>query len=449
MFLLAIPITLLLCAGFGVSSLLSPRRAWNIPDLLGSSVLFGFASVTGLWWLLSFVCSQSALLYSATACCVVLGAIGWYRFGSFKTEGNWKWLLVYVPFWAFVIWQTLVVPIGGDGLAIWDFKARLAFAAGGRIPAAYFSAPETAWTHPTYPLAVPLFENWVYAWLGRTDQSLIKLPFLMFLAAVQSQLWSIVRRETGSTSRAGVAALLVFFVPWIILKPGGAASNWADFPLASAYLLGLGCLLELRATPASPIGRFTFAAAILPWIKQEGIVLALTLLLVLFFQKSVSLRRKSLCAALVLLTSVPWKLFLALHHAVANSDYSPVRLDTFFENATRIPIVAMRIALELVKIPFWGLLWPTALVSLWMLSRNGRTANSVSQEHSPTGRDLFICMALPIILLCSAYVFSTWSNYLNHVNTSITRVLIPPAMPALIAVGLWLPEGLFGCKSPK
>jgi hypothetical protein len=61
---------------------------------------------------------------------------------------------------AIVIWWSLNRPLGHDGFAIWDLKARIAYLNGGAIPLSYFFDSTRIWSHPEYPLCLPLVQAW-------------------------------------------------------------------------------------------------------------------------------------------------------------------------------------------------------------------------------------------------------------------------------------------------
>src|SRR5258708_2504675 len=87
--------------------------------------------------------------------------------------------IVIVLQFALLTAAAMRAPLGWDGLFNQEFKARLAFEhqPQGQLPLAYFSDTSRAWSHPTYPLLVPFAEFWIYSWLGRIDQQMVKVLF--------------------------------------------------------------------------------------------------------------------------------------------------------------------------------------------------------------------------------------------------------------------------------
>ena len=94
--------------------------------------------------------------------------------------------------------------LGWDGLLIWEMKARYAFLNGGVIPVSYFADATRAFSHPDYPLFLPLTEAWFYLWIGDCDQFWIKLIFPIWYAAglsmfggVGPEFWKVFEEETA------------------------------------------------------------------------------------------------------------------------------------------------------------------------------------------------------------------------------------------------------------
>ena len=63
---------------------------------------------------------------------------------------------------AILIFVSFKHTLGWDGLFNWEIKARYAFLSRGTIPAAYYSSAGRVFSHPEYPLTVPLTEVWLY-----------------------------------------------------------------------------------------------------------------------------------------------------------------------------------------------------------------------------------------------------------------------------------------------
>ena len=446
-----IALTLLLAGGVGLALLLLPRRDCFIPELAGLAVPLGSGVVSAAWFALSFAVNGSSLRWAVTAICVGLLVMGFWRFFRLGIPLRWGCGWVVPAIWtaqlAVITWQCLGRPLTADGLFIWEFKAKVAFLHGGVIPASYFGLP---WRdlHPTYPLCIPLMDTWIYAWIGESHQGALKLLCPLFFVAGVGLLWGAGWRTTGNARKAAVASTLLFFVPWAMFKPGGAVSGWADFPLAIGYLALLTFALEAARTAPESI---SFASvrpliaclALLPWMKQEGLILAGSTVAGLgLVWNSGTARRRALVVTGGLVTvpvtiALAWHWYLAVRQAAPNADFSGLSIETLAENAHRGIAIGILLLRELSTFDRWGLLWPVALLAL----------ADVRRRYPRETLVLAIALMLPGAVFAGSYIFSAWPNFVAHVNTSFSRLLIPLAMPALIAIGLALPEGIGGQQS--
>jgi len=443
----------LLAGGVGLAATVLPRRDWFAAELAGLAMPFGTLAVSASWFLLSFLLRDAALRWAVTVLCLGLFALGLRRVVSLQIRvcGEIGWALgaIWLVQFAVVTWQSLGCPLASDGLFIWSFRAKLAFLDGGQVAQPYFGMP---WQelHPTYPLCYPLVQTWIFSWLGQTHQGAVKLVCPLFFASGVGLLWTAVRRATGNARTAALASTLLFFVPWAMFKPGGAASGWADFPLAVAYLAALTLALEsaLPTAPDPPPFRthpLFWSLALLPWTKQEGIVLAGTIVGALALRSWLERCRDwgSVALRLALLTAAPvtvvllWRWYLAVNGAAPNRDFLPVTMQAFADHYERLAPVGILLCRDLLNVERWGLLWPFALLALWDIQR----------RHPRESTILALAIFAPLAIYTGSYIFSAWPSVVRHANSSLTRLLIPLAMPALIAIGLALPAGAGGCRN--
>ena len=441
-----VAILILLACGVGTALLVLPRRDLFAPELAGFSIVLGAFVTSGSWIIFSSFLSGAPLRWAVTAVCLALFCAGLVRRFRSQTAvlrgAGWVVLLLWLVESVIVYWQSLAIPMASDALFIWEFKGRLAFLHGGAIPAEYFSAA-WLWSHGAYPLEVPLLEAWIYSWAGQAHQLLPKFLFPLFFIGATGLLWSAVRRATGSAIQAGWASLLLFFIPWLIYKPGGVASGLADFPLDVTYLAALVLLLEwirIARQPqpgASPIAAFACCLAALPWIKQEGLILAAVLLLIAVRFTGPWTEWRKRAPTLLFLAAVPfcvtgaWHAYLASRHCAPAQDFLRPSLSTFAENSYRLIPIAYAMVMEFLSFDRWGLLWPLAFIAIFFLPR----------RYPLEAGALALAMGIPIVLFGCVYVFSAWPSYVLHINTSLTRLLISAAMPAILALGLWLTRG--------
>ena len=127
-----------------------------------------------------------------------------------------------------------------DHLAIWGLKGRLAFLAPA-LKQRLFLDPALAWSHPEYPLLVPLslaaFAGLVGAW---NDQALALLWPACELGTLLA-LAGFLGRRVSRSAGAGAAALTALCFPLY----GALNVGTAEVPLAFAFVLVCCALLDI------------------------------------------------------------------------------------------------------------------------------------------------------------------------------------------------------------
>lgn len=165
-------------------------------------------------------------------------------------------------------------PFGGwDAWTIWNLRARFILR-GGQDWAASTFASELAWSHPDYPLLIPMFIVRGWRYLGSESQAAPIWVSGTFVAATVALL--ICGSGLLSTRDKGpIAGLLVLGTPFFLIH---GMSQYADVPLSYFVLAGLilSCL-GLRSPGKAGLGFWILAgciAALAAWTKNEGIVVA-------------------------------------------------------------------------------------------------------------------------------------------------------------------------------
>lgn len=326
---------------------------------------------------------------------------------------------------------TLGTPLGWDGLWVWEYKARILFLAKGGLPFAYMTDPTRVWSHSEYPLLLPYLEAWLYAWVGRPDQVLVKWVFPPLYAATMGLLYAGVLRLGGTRRYALVAGLLWFFVPIALFGPGSLASGYADGVVGAYYLASAVYLLDyVRNRNARALWLVAVLAATLPWIKNEGAILWACLTAVTLV---VGLTRRTVLPGLAvglpgLGVLVSWKALLAMLRVSHGHDFLPVTAKTLAEHWSRLGEIAVWMAGEMIRLPSWGALWPVfaaalVLPGLWR-----------SQELRAA---LGALVLLPLAAYTSLFIFTKWA-LLEHMEAAAPRLLLQVAPVALLGVALAL-----------
>ncbi len=160
-----------------------------------------------------------------------------------------------------------------DAWAIWNLHARFLLRAPG--PALGYLDPALEWSHPDYPLHLPLLvlRSWLLG--GQEHPAITALLGPAFLAAMAALLL-IPTRPGGAPLTGRLAALTLLSTPVVILLAGG---RLADTPLACCTLVSAACChAAIRQQEPRYMALAGLAAGLAAWTKNEGLYLQLALL---------------------------------------------------------------------------------------------------------------------------------------------------------------------------
>lgn len=153
-----------------------------------------------------------------------------------------------------------------DAWAIWNLRARFLLRAGHAWRGAF--APELAWSHVEYPLALPLAVARLFSYAGETTAAPALVATVFTLGAPLVLAGAVARRAGGVAG--GAAALLLLATPgWIAL----GAAEYADVPVAALLLVGLAAA-DGAGLPGAPPGAEIVAGLALGlagFTKNEGL----------------------------------------------------------------------------------------------------------------------------------------------------------------------------------
>jgi hypothetical protein len=308
-----------------------------------------------------------------------------------------------------------------DFLAIWGLKGKTIFGAAG-IPRRLFADPSLGFSHPEYPLGLPLLYASVSFLLGRWDDHALALLYPFFQIATLLALAGWLRRRGASATLAlAAAALLAQFEPLYSAFQTGLA----DIPFSFAALLFGSALVDvLDETDPEAIRRLALAAFLAVSTKNEGLLLiAAGAALALFAGRGARAAARSALAAVV----VPAVLLMGIGRLWKGS--LPLR-DFDFSWLTRpqqlLPRAgsAIRTAISEIVLPAWP-----GLLCLAILVASGRSM--------PRGNRL-----LALSLMCTlAYLLIPSLAVLGPewlIRTSFARTVsaLAPLTAAAIAVRL-------------
>jgi hypothetical protein len=415
--------------GLGIFALLCGRSAFNRAEQSGAAMVLGAGLVSLASFLLGLVVGGWSLRLAVSALC-----IGSLVLAARREPGLFAWpgrslftpsiaatALVAAAALGLVTWVSLYhTDLGWDGLFNWEAKSRAAFLNRGAFP---ISALDSSLSHPRYPLLVPLFGAWIYGWLGRVDQSMLKLVGPYFYLAALLLVIGSARRLSRNSWAGIVGALLLAAVPQLVAGGGGASSGYADWPLAVVYVCAMIAVDEYTRSGSPVAARLAGAAVLLGlWTKAD--------MLVLLFCAAAAIaprviRNKEWRSGLTVVLPgiclyVLWSILVAWAHAPKDGDFG---LRPHFD---RVYILLRSLGGECLKWAEWSLFWPLlGLTAPFFFFRRFRPL-------IPLATGVF----LPLILYPLVFVFSGWNPVRDHVASALPRLLlhIVPAAAILIVV---------------
>jgi hypothetical protein len=342
------------------------RDALSLPEVLAWSFACGLLFQARLYEALLFagVNPGATLLVAAGGFAAVLSFLFRRpaRPQGARTSGRGTWALVAalsVPLLVFTL-ESIAEPMWTtDYLAIWGYKAKTIFLSGS-IPRRLFLDPSTFWSHPEYPLLLPLSLASLSALLGRFDDQAMALLYPALGAATVLLLFGHLRRRVSF----GAATVATILTACCFPLYRGVNVGAAEIPLAFAFVLAATAALDaIEQDTLSARLRLLIASHVCATLKQEGALFAGLLALALLVRWLALRRNTSPIPALCLF--LPATLHLAarrvLTAAVPHTDYdfsllSPGRWSDWSARGLEVVRHLVRVELAADAIPIAGLI---------------------------------------------------------------------------------------------
>ena len=432
---LTVALAVLFAAGAAVQTLLLRRTETYWFEYWALAFLLGTAAMSALWIVLNPLYGLIHPLPVLSLCALLLVATTRSRLKIALPAKvpSLQWIDLFLAIllcveMALVLAASLHSALGWDGIFNFEMKARLIYEnnPAGQLPLEYFSDTSRAWSHPEYPLMIPFAEFWIYSWLGRVDQSAIKILFPLFYCSAVALLAGAVRRFSSART-ALLTALALGVLPPLTYLPG-AASGYADVPLATSLVGAVSfAYLGLVSDDTDALYLSGVLGAIASWTKLEGLMLACSLGLLTLAIGLVLRRRRAVAVfAIPIVLMAPWLIFQRLY-GMPSSDFA-VPSNGIFSNMHRLPEIAGVVGGELLRPGHWGLLWPCWLMAIGLQLRFDRRAMCEWL--------LVAAVVVPITVYILVFTFSTWPDVNEHVRLAIPRLLVPLAPIALLSTVL-------------
>jgi len=314
-----------------------------------------------------------------------------------------------------------------DFLAIWGFKAKT-IALSGSIPGRLFHDPMTRWSHPEYPLFLPVTLAASSAAAGAWDDRALALLYPIFEIVLLSALYGGTKRRFGPAAGALSALLAALFFGFF----RAFAVGMADIPLAALLVLFAGSLADFVETPSRAAGaRLAIASFLCAATKQEGsLFVLLSGAWGAFFV--LRARGRSRILSLLSLTAVPVLLhqlvLTALRGRIADRDYDWSLLKSGLALLPRAAAVArtiLRDELAPHAVPL------AALIVFLMVARPVGSARSLALLGPPLAAQLLVYAAVCVF---SAFDPRWQAQFVPRLAATLFAVLLLAAGPRLAFV---------------
>jgi hypothetical protein len=299
--------------------------------------------------------------------------------------------------------------------------------------------PELADGHRRYPLLIPLAEALVCQMSGRYAERGMKLLFPAFYLSLLALLYAAVRPFASRSFALSAVALFGALPALIGMADGGAASGYADLPLAYfVAALGVYLLRYLQIGHPRDLVVASLMAAFAAFTKGEGATLAaigfLTLAGALAPWRT-TLRRTvpvAFAGLGVFVALLPWLHYRSLlpTHLVGTPNEDLLEL-VFSANAKvaarRLPLIIRSFAGQfLLRADLWGALWWCSLAALLFPKARG--------VHGPARHGFLLTFAVLYLgTVGVAYTVTQW-DVGRLIPVSLPRLLMHVAPLVLVWV---------------
>ena len=322
--------------------------------------------------------------------------------------------------------RALIKPIESyDAVAIHGLKSKIIYLSGGITPDFFQNISSNfQGAHPDYPLLISLAETWIYTFLGKFDDILVKAIFPLFYLSFIFIFYAVLKRITKSRP---ISLLFTFFLVSVKQFSDYSTIGYADMELGIYFAISLIYLyLWIRNTENIFFLSISLLASILClWTKNEGILLTAMLIFVFFAYLVINLRsirgRKILYfflyAIIILSFILSWNSFKSFQGLV-NENFNPsmISIRSLVENLNKIPIIIYEYQKQLFGFKKWNIIW---ILFILVFLRGFKTAFSGNVKYITL---VFFLFGLGYMLM---YIFSavdvaffvrfTGSRFLLHI----------------------------------
>jgi len=242
--------------------------------------------------------------------------------------------------------KALIKPMDSfDSIGNFAFKSKMFFLEK-YVPYELFLDRSIDIAHPDYPLLIPLSEAWVYMFLGRWNDLLVKALFPLFFVSLLVILYFALKRVIGKR----LALISAFFLATIPHFLNYATIGYADFALTMFYTSSFFYIFLWISYKRE--NKYLILAGLLAvfavWTKHEGVFFLLINMAIVTFFAILNWKRvnKSEWIGIAFFLIVPALLtliwFVYFHSIGFSNEFvnkETLRLSVVLKNLNRVPLV--------------------------------------------------------------------------------------------------------------
>jgi len=282
-----------------------------------------------------------------------------------------------------VVFLTVLFPIRfWDAISCWSLKG-IAFFIDGIINN-FYTAHDYGFSHPSYPLYLPLMQTWLLSWMGQINENILKIIFPLFYLSLLSILYYLFRQKMGRL----LSVVLVFIVSVlpIIIDHGYIEYTNLLFSVAMLIAIYFFYLAKVMKGKTSFLILSAIFFSIMALTRSEGIIYVVLFIIINLISSTYGILKKDrplknllnliMPLAVFVIFLIPWyllKMKLGLPmistewNSLINTDIAGMIVSGLREAATAVVsqlILSVYDSTRAVFGSFYGPIWILMLIAM-------------------------------------------------------------------------------------
>ncbi|MCG2789664.1 MAG: hypothetical protein L6405_06930 [Actinomycetia bacterium] len=314
--------------------------------------------------------------------------------------------LIFINFLV-VLFFALLFPIRfWDAIACWSLKGRAFFIDASIIP--FFKSHDYQFAHLSYPLYLPLMQTWIYTWMGKINENLIKVIFPLFYLSGLFIFYYLFRQKY----RRVIAIIYVFIFSALPVVMDHGYIEYTNLIFAIILMLAVyffylsvppkGSVAAIDPETKSYLLLSTIFFGILAQIRSEG----------LFFLGIFLIINLVLNVAFIIKDKKAYKSFKTKTGKTTTSSVSKFKIDYY---SRPILSIATPILFSLLLMIVWVVL--KYKLNIQFLSREWLPVLTGGQQNNIFGQEIF-SFSQALKALFSELIFSAFDSTRAYLGSS-------------------------------